>query len=57
MVTPFLTLQQLSALFSKPSSILLQDAEAPRSAVEEFLQNGGEEQQETEHLETFRDVA
>lgn len=57
MVTPFLTLQQLSALFSKPSSILLQDVEAPRSAVEEFLQNGGEEQSQEEHPQTFRDVA
>ena len=57
MVTPFLTLQQLSALFSKPSSILLRDAEAPRSEVEEFLQDGGEAQHETEHLETFREVA
>ncbi|WP_187143003.1 hypothetical protein [Terriglobus albidus] len=57
MVTPFLTLQQLSVLFSKPSSILLRDAEAPRSAVEEFLQNGGEGQQEEEHPQTFKDVA
>jgi len=57
MVTPFLTLQQLSALFTKPSSVLLQDAEAPRSAVEEFLQNGGEEQHEKEPPQIFRDVA
>jgi len=57
MVTPFLTLQQLSALFSKPSSILLQDAEAPQSAVEEFLQNCSEEQHQDEHSRTFRDVA
>ena len=53
MVTPFLTLQQLSALFSKPSSILLQDAEVPSSAVEEFLQSGEEQHEE----ETVRDVA
>ena len=57
MVTPFLTLQQLSALFTKPSSVLLQDTEAPRSAVEEFLQNGGEEQHEKEPPQIFRDVA
>jgi len=57
MVIPFLTLQQISALFSKPSSIQPQDAEAPSSAVEEFLRNGGEEQHKEEHPQTFRDAA
>lgn len=57
MVTPFLTLQQISALFSKPSFIQLQDAEAPSSAVEEFPRNGGEEQHKEEHAQTFREAA
>ncbi len=45
MVIPFLTLHQLSVLFSKPSAVLMQNAEVPRSAVEQFLQNDEEEEQ------------
>ncbi len=52
MVTPFLTLQQLCVLFSKPSSVLLEDAEASRSSAESH-QNDGDEQHQEEHPQTL----
>lgn len=44
MVTPFLTLQQLSVLLARPSASRHQDSQAPLSAVERFLQSDEEEQ-------------
>ena len=44
MVTPFLTLQQLSMLFSRPSTALMRDSQAPASAMHELFVSEEEEQ-------------